>query len=202
MDTNPGFQPFGFAGGIYDPHTKLVRFGARDYDAETGRWTAKDPIGFGGGDTNLYGYVVNDPVDFIDLQGLDVNILGIIWNSPNTVIGFLWGFAGVPFGADFNIGNNAIQFTNHPFMSSNGAITLGNTVCYGTNVGPDTPLPNGSMGNHELQHTLQGELLGPLYLPSNMLGGATGIVVDGNWHGPSNWNEVGPQSTPPSLWGE
>ena len=40
-DSNPGFQPFGFAGGIYDQHTKLVRFGARDYDAETGRWTAK-----------------------------------------------------------------------------------------------------------------------------------------------------------------
>jgi len=36
-------QPFGFAGGIYDPDTGLVRFGARGYDAETGRWTAKDP---------------------------------------------------------------------------------------------------------------------------------------------------------------
>ena len=32
-DTNPGFQPFGFAGGLYDQDTKLVRFGARDYDA-------------------------------------------------------------------------------------------------------------------------------------------------------------------------
>ena len=31
-DTNPGFQPFGFAGGLYDQDTKLVRFGARDYD--------------------------------------------------------------------------------------------------------------------------------------------------------------------------
>src|SRR5207253_11269959 len=42
-DSNPGFQPFGFAGGIYDQDTKLVRLGARDYDPETGRWTAKDP---------------------------------------------------------------------------------------------------------------------------------------------------------------
>jgi RHS repeat-associated protein len=54
-DTNPGFQPFGFAGGLYDQDTKLVRFGARDYDASVGRWTAKDPISFNGGDTNLYG---------------------------------------------------------------------------------------------------------------------------------------------------
>jgi RHS repeat-associated protein len=69
-DTNPGFQPFGFAGGLYDTQTKLVRFGARDYDAETGRWTAKDPILFAGGDTNLYGYVLNDPVNFTDAAGL------------------------------------------------------------------------------------------------------------------------------------
>jgi RHS repeat-associated protein len=67
------FQPFGFAGGIYDQHTKLTRFGARDYDAETGRWTAKDPIRFAGGDANLFGYTFNDPVNFIDPSGLFVN---------------------------------------------------------------------------------------------------------------------------------
>jgi RHS repeat-associated protein len=70
-DTNPGFQPFGFAGGIYDTDTKLVRFGARDYDPILGRWTAKDPILFAGGDTNLYGYVFNDPINWIDPSGLD-----------------------------------------------------------------------------------------------------------------------------------
>lgn len=55
-DSNPGFQPFSFAGGLYDQHTKLTRFGARDYDAEIGRWTSKDPILFAAGDANLYGY--------------------------------------------------------------------------------------------------------------------------------------------------
>ena len=70
-DTNPGFQPFGFAGGLYDPDTKLVRFGARDYDAETGRWTTKDPILFGGGSANLYGYVGGDPINRIDPWGLE-----------------------------------------------------------------------------------------------------------------------------------
>lgn len=45
VDTNPGFQPFGFAGGIWDSDVGLVRFGARDYDPESGRWTAKDPLG-------------------------------------------------------------------------------------------------------------------------------------------------------------
>ncbi len=68
-DSNENFTvPFGFAGGLYDKDTKLVRFGYRDYDPDTGRWTAKDPIGFNGGDTDLYGYCVNDPINhFIDI---------------------------------------------------------------------------------------------------------------------------------------
>jgi len=70
QDTNPGFQPFGFAGGLYDRDTGLVRFGARDYDPVTGRWTAKDPILFAAGDTNLYGYVLNDPINLTDAAGL------------------------------------------------------------------------------------------------------------------------------------
>ncbi len=70
LDTSPGFQPFGFAGGLYDRDTKLTRFGARDYDAETGQWTAKDPLRFDGGDTNLYGYVLNDPLNWTDPFGL------------------------------------------------------------------------------------------------------------------------------------
>lgn len=69
-DSNKGFQPFGFAGGVFDDKTKFVRFGARDYDPEVGRWTSKDPILFNGGDTNLFGYVQNDPVNWTDPSGL------------------------------------------------------------------------------------------------------------------------------------
>jgi RHS repeat-associated protein len=60
--------PFGFAGGLYDPDTMLVRFGARDYDASVGRWMSKDPTRFSGG-TNLYGYVLGDPVNKSDPSG-------------------------------------------------------------------------------------------------------------------------------------
>jgi RHS repeat-associated protein len=68
-DTNPGFQPFGFAGGIHDSHTGLVRLGARDYDPIVGRWTTKDPIRFEGNDANLYGYVLADPINNLDPYG-------------------------------------------------------------------------------------------------------------------------------------
>ena len=70
-DSNPSFKvPFGFAGGLYDQDTKLTRFGYREYDTYTGKWTAKDPIGFAGGDSNLYGYVLGDPVGLVDPTGL------------------------------------------------------------------------------------------------------------------------------------
>jgi RHS repeat-associated protein len=62
-------QPFGFAGGLYEQSTGLTRFGARDYDPITGRWTSKDPIGFAGRDPNLFGYVLQDPVNQLDPGG-------------------------------------------------------------------------------------------------------------------------------------
>ena len=90
-DSNPGFQPFRFAGGLYDPDTGLVHFGARDYDPETGRWITKDPILFAGGETNLYGYVLGDPINLTDVLGLYPYSLGqlaaIIYNESASLSG-------------------------------------------------------------------------------------------------------------------
>jgi RHS repeat-associated protein len=81
QDTSPGFQPFGFAGGLCDAHTKLIRFGYRDYDATTGRWTAKDPIGFAGESDNFFAYVNGDPMNHRDPSGL-------FWETPLDVFFF------------------------------------------------------------------------------------------------------------------
>ncbi|MCP4351770.1 MAG: hypothetical protein GY795_40425 [Desulfobacterales bacterium] len=78
-DSNPAFEvPFGFAGGLHDRDARLVRFGYRDYDPEAGRWTAKDPIGFAGGDSDLFGYCLSDPVNFVDPEGLIIFAIGAI----------------------------------------------------------------------------------------------------------------------------
>ncbi|TMB41750.1 MAG: RHS repeat-associated core domain-containing protein, partial [Deltaproteobacteria bacterium] len=69
-DSAPMFQPFGFGGGHRDTDTTLSRFSARDYDPTTGRWTTIDPIGFAGGETNLFSFVGNDPINFNDPTGL------------------------------------------------------------------------------------------------------------------------------------
>lgn len=69
-DSSPLFQPLGFAGGLYDPASGLVRFGARDYDSSVGRWTTKDPLLSHKTSMNLYRYCNNDPVNRIDAMGL------------------------------------------------------------------------------------------------------------------------------------
>lgn len=91
-DSNPGWIPFGFAGGLYDSETGLVRFGAKDYDPFTGRWMAIDPILFAGGDANLYAYVHNDPVNLIDPSG-HVALLPVGWGFADELeyIRDAWG---------------------------------------------------------------------------------------------------------------
>lgn len=100
-DSNPGFQPFGFAGGLWDAHTGLYHFGRRDYDPATGRWLSKDPIGFQGGSFNLYSYCDSDPVNAVDPTGT-------IWHNIETftVIGRKavaftdkYNLTGDPYGA-------------------------------------------------------------------------------------------------------
>jgi len=70
-DSNPSFAlPIGFAGGLEDTATGLVRFGYRDLDQASGRWTARDPVLYDGGQANLYVYVGNNPVGLRDPLGL------------------------------------------------------------------------------------------------------------------------------------
>ncbi|RJP19803.1 MAG: hypothetical protein C4529_10605 [Deltaproteobacteria bacterium] len=96
-DTNPGFDlPVGFAGGIHDDTTGLVRFGFRDYEPGTGRWAAKDPIFFRGG-LNLYQYARNNPVNRLDRSGLCNYLLGAGGGA------FVGGIGGeINFGIIFN----------------------------------------------------------------------------------------------------
>ena len=100
-DSNPGFQPFGFAGGIWDADTGLLHLGAREYDPETGRFTTKDPLGFGGGDPNLYGYVLGDPVNLVDPEGTKFSISAFAAGALNSMtMGASNAVAGKIFGFD------------------------------------------------------------------------------------------------------
>ncbi|MFA6498365.1 MAG: RHS repeat-associated core domain-containing protein, partial [Desulfurivibrionaceae bacterium] len=63
-------QPYGYTGREWDKELGLYYYRARYYDPKGGRFISKDPIGFAGGDVNLYRYVQNNPVNWIDPEGL------------------------------------------------------------------------------------------------------------------------------------
>jgi len=62
-------QPFGFSTKRTDPKTGLVYYGYRFYHPDMERWLNRDPIGERGG-INLYGFVGNNPINWIDPWGL------------------------------------------------------------------------------------------------------------------------------------
>lgn len=53
----------------------LYHYRARYYDPVSGRFISEDPIGFEGGDLNLYLYVANNPTGRVDPTGLDSYIV-------------------------------------------------------------------------------------------------------------------------------
>ena len=130
QDTNPGFQPFGFAGGLMDLDTGLVRFGARDYDPSVGRWTSKDPVRFRGRTLTLYDYAQYDPVNLVDPNGW-------VWFATG---GGLSGGGGLGKGAsqgsylDFSSGNYG-SYTAYGHGVSTPGATATQDFSFGT--GPD-----------------------------------------------------------------
>ncbi|RFA37449.1 RHS repeat-associated core domain-containing protein [Alkalilimnicola ehrlichii] len=66
---DPSDDPFRYTGREYELEG-LYYYRARYYLPNLGRFAAEDPIGFSGGDVNLYGYVEGDPVNYVDPHGL------------------------------------------------------------------------------------------------------------------------------------
>ncbi|MFA7062031.1 MAG: RHS repeat-associated core domain-containing protein, partial [Pedobacter sp.] len=58
-----------YTGREWDKETGLYYYRARTYDPVAGRFLQRDPISFAGGNVNLYGYVQNNPVNWIDPDG-------------------------------------------------------------------------------------------------------------------------------------
>jgi RHS repeat-associated protein len=84
VQTEYSYEPFGTAAaggassgnelrytGREDDGTGLYYYRARYYHPGLQRFIAEDPIGFAGGDVNLYAYVFNNPANFTDPLGLD-----------------------------------------------------------------------------------------------------------------------------------
>ena len=83
-ETGSLVQPFTFTVREYDPESGLYFYRARYYDPRAGRFLTKDPIGFLGGDVNLYRYAANNPVNLVDPEGLQLQPGALAWG---------WGIA-------------------------------------------------------------------------------------------------------------
>ncbi|CAA0095902.1 tRNA3(Ser)-specific nuclease WapA [BD1-7 clade bacterium] len=149
-DSNPTVSfPFGFAGGLYDVDAGLTRFGYRDYDAETGRWTARDPIGLGDG-PNIYSYVWNNPLNGIDISGLST----LVYNDSTGAL-VLIGADGKAVGL-YYAANNASSKSNgkypegtHEFAYHKPHEGASSDSAYGTNGNFVFKVPNRTgMGVH------------------------------------------------------
>jgi len=95
--------PLGFACGLNDDYTEFVRFGFRDYHPLIGRFTAKDPIGYTGGDNDLWDYCVDDPVSLNDPAGLKGGL-------PGKVLGDF--ISEMLFPKELNAPEKVIDLTN------------------------------------------------------------------------------------------
>jgi RHS repeat-associated protein len=76
---------FMFAGMEYDSTTGLYYDHARYYNSVTGRFVSQDPKGFNAGDTNLYRYTGNDPINNTDKTGLD-DLWDKLWPANLTIL--------------------------------------------------------------------------------------------------------------------
>lgn len=98
------------------------------------------------------------------------NLLGKIWALPTTLIGLAFAVLPLPFSKKkvrVKIAHNAICFYHHPFLSKNAlGLTIGNVILF--QFGSDI-YKGIDLGEHEKQHTLQGEVLGIFYLPAHIL---------------------------------
>ena len=65
-----GSTDFGYLGKQHDPTSCLYNYGYRDYQPKSARFTTLDPIRDG---SNWFAYVNNDPVNFVDLWGLEAS---------------------------------------------------------------------------------------------------------------------------------
>ncbi len=152
-DTNPGFQPLGFTGGLLDPPTGLVHLGRRDYDPIAGRFTAPDPIGLAGGSTNLYQYAGNQPTTYRDPTGTCIDC-PVYTAGGSGYIGILGAGAGGSVSIVYVPGEGVIVVASGGAGGGNPTgVGIGvqggrmDPVTPGTNVTPSSVLGSGATGD-------------------------------------------------------
>jgi RHS repeat-associated protein len=181
-----------FAGQYYDYETGLHYNRHRYYDPKCGRFVSKDPVGLRGG-INLFAYVNNSPVQWVDplgLAGCKYLFRGDS-RSPETI--FNEGFR--PQGTDTDLCKHAL--TNEPstFVSTSTspnvardfAQTQGEGYVYTINSQPNGVNVNDALGASS-PYPEESEVAVPGGISSTDIMGARQVGSDGNFVGPFTRN--------------
>jgi RHS repeat-associated protein len=126
-------NPFLFTGREFEGETGLYFYRARYYDPKLGRFVASDPIGLNGGN-NLYAYVENNPVNFIDPLGLQYQGEQEIGRWQGIACGTILSYAGGGLGGTIN------RFLGGPLGKLFGS-QVGSKVCHPPGPAPENPAP-------------------------------------------------------------
>ncbi len=111
IQTSYTYDPFGGTGitgasstnefqftGRENDGNGLYYYRARYYNPMFGRFISQDPLGFGGGDVNLYAYVRNSPTNLVDPSGKNPAIIAIVAGIGAVGGGVVEGMKGYACG--------------------------------------------------------------------------------------------------------
>ena len=109
-ESDPDYEfRFKYTGREFDEETGLYYYRARYYDPSNGRFISEDPIGFGGGDVNLYRYVFNSPPNYTDPSGRLIFAIPFGITATQAIGGILFGVgaAGTLWQLQQNLGGSS-----------------------------------------------------------------------------------------------
>lgn len=86
-------QPFTYTGRELDAESGMYYYRARYYDPQAGRFISEDSVELARSDRNLYRFVLNDPINFIDPDGKNAAAAGValgVLTAGSVVAAVLW----------------------------------------------------------------------------------------------------------------
>jgi RHS repeat-associated protein len=131
--SNPEFEnAYTYTGREWDKEIGLYYYRARYYDPMEGKFISKDPIGFAGGDVNLYRYVQNRPINLADPSGL-LSVTG----GAGLGGGFQMYFIGLNAHSRVECGSGGCYTITSVCGRLGPGMFLGGGTEVGASIGPD-----------------------------------------------------------------